>query len=77
MSNEKMIYVEQTDDITTELAKLIAVGWSETQIARLARIRATYSQTSDELNAGVLQSKTEQNRMAFARWLYSVGRMTS
>jgi uncharacterized protein with ParB-like and HNH nuclease domain len=77
MNSENMMYIKQTEDVPTILANLMAAGWNETQIAQLARRRATYSQTSDELNAVVSYSKTEQNRMAFMRWLYSVGRMTS
>ena len=69
----------QPGDITVELTGLVEAGWNEQQIARLARLRATYSTTSDGL-AGVPANsltRAEQQHLAFTSWLYHHGRLVS
>ena len=78
MESEKTLYTEQTDDVTLELARLVAAGWNERQIARLARLRATYSHTSDEVSVEVAAPlNPDSDKLTFMRWLYNSGRIES
>lgn len=78
MESEKTVYEEKAEDVTLELARLVAAGWNERQIARLARLRAIYAQTSDEVEVAIVTPLTpDENKLAFVRWLYSSGRLES
>lgn len=76
MGNENTLYQAEAKDSTTELARLLESGLNERQIARMVRLRATYSHTSDDLDQSKF-SKTEENGLAFMRWLRDTGRLES
>ncbi len=72
-------YSDASEAVITELVRLVEEGWTEQQIARMVRKRATNSTTSDapgETWLGPL-SRQERNRLEFTRWLYTSGRLAS
>ncbi len=81
METEETSCTEQAPDITNDLANLIAAGWTEAQIARMARQRALYSRDNDTLTQQsepkVTLSATEQQHLSFVRWLYTSGRLAA
>jgi hypothetical protein len=76
MEAEKTNSTKQATDVTSELAKLVALGWAEQHIAKFARMRATYRQTSDYPSVDRLTT-AEKDRLSFTRWLYQNGRLAS
>src|SRR4051812_45381439 len=69
METEKCAYTAQTNNVMNELASLVENGWNEQQIARLARLRATYRCTTDTLAKEAVNflSKTDQQHLIFMR----------
>ena len=76
MEAEKVSSNEAGMDITNHLSNLIESGWTEQQIAKFARMRATYGHTTDVLTPAALISADER-KLNFARWLYNTGRLVS
>lgn len=65
-------YLEQTSDITVELAQLVTSGLAEGQIARLSRLRAAYARIYGRPDdTPTTFSCVEHQRLVFYRWLYS------
>ena len=76
MEAEKVSGNEPSTDLTSHLSNLIEAGWTEQQIAKFARMRATYSPVNDVLTPAAMIS-ADKNRLDFARWLYNNGRLVS
>jgi hypothetical protein len=70
------IFCGTQEDITSQLSKLIEAGWTEQQIARFARMRAAYATNQDAFKRPET-GNPEQDRLAFASWLYRQGRLVS
>jgi hypothetical protein len=76
METENIYCTTSPEDITSQLANLIEAGWNEQQIARFARMRATYDAVTDEFRTGEA-ANVDKHRLAFASWLYRQGRLVS
>jgi hypothetical protein len=65
-------------DLTEQLAGLIKAGWSEHDVARLARMRGSYARLKDEtiITAGN-ENSSPPSHLAFVRWLYQNNRLFS
>ncbi|HEX2916123.1 MAG TPA: hypothetical protein VH186_35515 [Chloroflexia bacterium] len=76
MGMENTSYAEG-NDVTTQLAKLVDAGWNEAQIAKMARMRASYGQTRDIPREELPEelSTEDQNHLEFIRWLHQNGRI--
>ena len=57
--------------IMTDVQQLEHVGFSSEQIAGLLRVKALYQRGIYD------ETDSEQNRLAFVRWLYVQGRLES
>ena len=76
METENITCTVQERDITELLSSMIEAGWTEHQIVRFARMRATYANATVE-SKKLDTANIEQNRLAFVSWLYSQGRLVS
>jgi hypothetical protein len=67
---------QQSSDLPKQLAELMILGWTESQIIRLAQMRGKYSDSFDDDTLALSrQTVAQQNRLSFARWLYQNGRL--
>ena len=70
---------EKIMDVIGQLENLITSGWTEQQIAGLARLRACYNSGYDFPEPAEIEfpDTAERDRLAFAHWLYCSGRLSS
>jgi len=65
-------------DLAEQLAGLLKAGWTEHDIARLARMRANYARLEGHTNPSPSTSTSSPSiQLAFARWLYQNKRLFS
>ena len=65
-------------ELTEQLAELLKAGWSEQDIVRLARMRASYARCEyDRILSPTNGNFSLYSHLSFTRWLYQNKRLFS
>jgi len=65
-------------DLAEQLADLLKAGWTEHDIVRLARMRASYARLEgDAIPSPSTSTSSPSIQLVFARWLYQNKRLFS